>query len=69
MSRETKGDQIVANTKEFGDRIEAREPVFIDKLTPEKLELELAKGYKAIEEGRVHSADEVDAILKRDLGV
>lgn len=53
----------------FEIKLPARKPVFIDELTPEELNAELAKGYQAIQEGRTYSVDEVDAILKKDLGV
>lgn len=46
-----------------------KNPVFIDELSPEQLDKELAKGYKTIEEGNTHPEEEVDRILKRDLGL
>jgi hypothetical protein len=41
--------------------------LFINELTQEQLNNELAKGYKDIEEGRIHSDEEVDEILKKTL--
>ena len=45
-----------------------RKPIFIDELSSDDLNIELQKGYKDILEGKVHSVEEVDAILKKDLG-
>ena len=53
----------------FEIKLPARKPVFLDELTPEELNAELAKGYQAVQEGRTYSADEVDAILKKNLGL
>ena len=46
-----------------------RQPVFMDEITPEELNKEIAKGVKDVEEGRVHSAKEVDKILKKEFGI
>ena len=53
----------------FEVKLPTRKPVFIDELTSEELNIELAKGYKDIENGKVHSVDEVDKIQKRELDV
>ena len=62
---------MMTNTKkDNGPKDPTRKsPVFIDELTPEQLDKELAKGYKTIEEGNTHSEEEVDQILKKDLGL
>ena len=42
-------------------------PVFVDEITPEQLEVELKKGYKDVEEGKVYTLEEVKEMLKKDL--
>jgi hypothetical protein len=38
-------------------------------LTKEEIDEEISKGIKSIEEGRVYSADAVEAEMMRDFGV
>lgn len=42
-------------------------PVFVDEITPEQLEVELKKGFKDVEEGKVYTLEEVKEMLKKDL--
>ena len=42
-------------------------PVFVDEITPEQLEIEIKKGLKDVEEGKVCTLDEVKEMLKKDL--
>ena len=42
-------------------------PVFVDEITPEQLEIEIKKGLKDVEEGKVYTLDEVKEMLKKDL--
>lgn len=44
-------------------------PVSFDSLTEEVFESEINKGLKDIHEGRVHSANEVDEMLKKNFGI
>ena len=44
-------------------------PTFIDELTEEQLNLEIQKGLQDVEDGKVYSAEEVRALLKKDLGI
>jgi addiction module RelB/DinJ family antitoxin len=51
-------------------RVEAvRKPVEMGSLTKEELDAEINKGIKSIEEGRVYSAEVVEAEMMRDFGV
>ena len=42
-------------------------PVFVDEITPEQLEIELSKGIKDVEEGKVYTLDEAKKMLEKDL--
>lgn len=53
----------------FEIKLPTRKPLSIDELTTEQLNAELQKGYDDIQAGRLHSADEVDAILHREHGI
>ncbi len=53
----------------FEIKIPERKPVFVDNLTLDDLNVELSKGVDSIKQGKVCSADEVDAKLKRELGI
>ena len=48
----------------FEIKLPARKPLSIDELTTEQLNAELQKGYDDIQAGRLHSADEVDFMMK-----
>lgn len=41
-------------------------PVFVDEIAPEQLEVELRKGFKDVEEGKVYTLEEVKEMLKKD---
>lgn len=53
----------------FEIKLPTRKPLSIDELTTEQLNAELQKGFESIQAGRLHSADEVDAILHREYGI
>ena len=53
----------------FDIKLPKRDPVFIDDLSLEDLNLELTKGVEAIAQGKVYSVDEVDEKLKKELGI
>ena len=53
----------------FEIKLPTRKPLSIDELTTEQLNAELQKGFDSIQAGRLHSADEVDAILHREYGI
>ena len=53
----------------FEIKLPTRKPLAIDKLTTEQLNAELQKGFDSIQAGRLHSADEVDSILRREYGI
>ena len=53
----------------FEIKLPPRKPLSADELTTEQLNAELQKGYDDVQAGRVHSADEVDAILRREYGI
>ena len=53
----------------FEIKLPTRKPLSIDELTTDQLNAELQKGFDSIQAGRLHSADEVDAILHREYGI
>lgn len=53
----------------FEIKLPSSKPVFVDELTLDELDLELAKGIKDVDEGNVYSAKDVDGILKKDLNI
>ena len=44
-------------------------PVFMEKCTREEIDAELQKGMDDAKEGRIFTLDELDAVLKKDMGV
>jgi len=53
----------------FEIKLPVRKPLSVDELSLEQLSAELGKGFDSIQAGRVHTADEVDEILRREYGV
>ena len=53
----------------FEIKLPTRKPLSIDELTTEQLNAELQKGFDSIQAGRLHPADEVDAIFRREYGI
>lgn len=53
----------------FDVKLPSRRPLSLDELTTEQLNAELQKGVDSISAGRMHSADEVDAILNKEYGI
>ena len=53
----------------FEIKLPPKTPLSIADMTPEQLAAELQKGIDSIKAGRVHSADEVDAILKKEFDI
>jgi hypothetical protein len=53
----------------FEMKLPTRTPVAMGSLTKEELDAEIGRGITSIEEGRVYSAEEVEAEMKRDFGV
>ena len=53
----------------FEIKLPDKKPVYADELTLDELNIEIAKGMKDVEEGKVHSVKEVDEILKKDLNI
>lgn len=53
----------------FEIKLPTRKPLAIDELTTEQLNAELQKGFDSIQAGRLHSADEVDSILRKEYGI
>ena len=51
----------------FELKLPAKAPIFIDEITKEQLDLELAKGLRSAEEGRVRSANEVEELLAKEM--
>ncbi len=45
-----------------------RKSLFIENLTPEELDKEIAKGLKDVEEGRVISKEDAEEIFKKEIG-
>lgn len=53
----------------FEMKLPARKPVAMGALTKEEIDSEIKKGMKSIEEGRVYSAEDVEAQMMREFGV
>mgnify|MGYP006386300111 FL=1 len=50
-------------------KLPAKNPITMGTLTKEELDAEIRKGIMSIEEGRVYSAETVEAEMRRDFGV
>ncbi len=44
-------------------------PISVEEMTKEEFDAELQKGFDSILAGRLYSAAEVDAILKKEYGI
>lgn len=53
----------------FDLKLPANAPAAVGSLTKEQFDAEIEKGMADIEAGRVYAADEVEAELKRELGL
>lgn len=53
----------------FDLHLPSAKPLAIGAMTKEQLDAELQKGVDSIKAGRVYSADEVDAALKKEFGI
>ena len=53
----------------FDIKLPDRKPVFLDELSLDERNTELAKGLRDIEEEKVYSEDEVKTILKKDFNI
>lgn len=51
----------------FESKLPAAKPVAIGSMTHEELDAELSKGLASVRNGAVMSADDVDAIMKREI--
>ena len=56
----------LTNRIPFDIKLPDRKPVFLDELSLDELNTELAKGLRDVEEEKVHSEDEVKTIMKND---
>lgn len=52
----------------FEIKLPERRPVFIEDLSPEELDKEIAKGLEDLEEGRVISKEDAEEIFKKEFG-
>lgn len=43
--------------------------IILESLTKDELDAELMKGYESIKQGKTYTADEVDALLKKEFGI
>ena len=50
-------------------QIVLKKPLAVGAMTREELDAELQKGVDSIKEGKVYSADEVDAVLAKEFGI
>ena len=50
-------------------KIPSSKPLAVVAMTREELDAELQKGVDSIKEGKVYSADEVDAVLAKEFGI
>lgn len=53
----------------FEIKLPAGEPLAYGNLTKEQFDIEMEKGMSDIREGRVYSAEDVEAEMKRDYGI
>ncbi len=53
----------------FEMKLPASEPLSYGSMTKEQFDIEMKKGMSDIKEGRIYSADEVEAEMKRDYGI
>ena len=53
----------------FDMKLPQSQPLAYGSLTKEQFDAEINKGIKSIDEGRVYSADDVEAEMLRDFGV
>ena len=53
----------------FEIKLPETKPALADEFTADQLNLEIQKGLQDVEDGKVYSAEEVRALLKKDLGV
>ena len=50
-------------------RLPSRKPTAIGGMSREEVDAELMKGMDSLQSGKAHTADEVDAELKREVGI
>ena len=60
---------VLHNGIPFDVRIPSPKPVAADALTRAELDAELMKGVESLKAGKGYSADEVDAILRKEFGI
>ena len=53
----------------FELKLPSSKPLAVGAMTREELDAELQKGVDSIKEGKVYSADEVDAVLAKELAI
>lgn len=53
----------------FEIKLPAGEPLAYGNLTKEQFDIEMEKGMSDIREGRVYSAEDIEAEMKRDYGI
>ena len=53
----------------FELRLPSAKPISAGDMSREQLDAELMKGIESMKSGRVYTADEVDAELKREFGI
>ena len=53
----------------FELKLPSSKPLAVGAMTREELDAELQKGVDSIKEGKVYSADEVDAVLAKEFGI
>ena len=53
----------------FELKLPSSKPLAVGSMTREELDAELQKGVDSIKEGKVYSADEVDAVLAKEFGI
>lgn len=53
----------------FEIKLPSEKPLSLNEMTKEELEAKIEKGLKDVEEGRVYTSEEVDALLKEKYGI
>ena len=60
---------VLKKVMPFELKLPSSKPLAVGAMTREELDAELQKGVDSIKEGKVYSADEVDAVLAKEFGI
>lgn len=60
---------VLSNGMPFALRLPSIEPTAIGAMPQAQLDEEIARGVKSLESGRTYTAEEVDILLRKELGI